>query len=536
MTALSLSPRTAAPVASGSLRHALEVLVSDLRVAAQQLRPRKFATALADAALQFETKSLDARAAALNTSIQRFDGEPDHFDWLAEQYSRLAAASRTMVERMLQERKLDPPERAKVIAYAMLFAGHESKWQQMVGEQNRTVSVRRYHQLLAGAMAEKIAESIVQVRIEGEEIETTIESLYVRALLLERLASGNLNARQIEILDNWLVAWMRSLMLVREQPDTTSCFVAHLDRAEGLSIVINGAATTSNHRTLYLPLPPLLRQLDRAIEHFHHGMIFPGFGLGMTFRIEEHLNVISYLTREFSMLNDRARQKSPRTAIEAGHEVAVYFGLNDIIGRALQTQDATRAQVERAHMVMRPTHANDSTANDQFARTGTFTVFDPARKVLAVVDASESGLGLTARVADTRKMEVGDLAAIRCNAHSPVHLGVVSRKTARARGDEELIGVNFLSRAIRALSLDYPSSGESTRPPATALFIAGEDATGRGDSLVVSETVYRAQTRFRVTLGEKTDARHYWLTLGRIKQQGRGWKMCAFDVVADTGV
>lgn len=507
-------------------RAGLESIISDLRVAARQQSGGALSDALIWAVDAFDALSRGACDSALNTTLFRSEAERGEYDWIADQFERLAVVGRQIGERVIDDDAIAADKRAYAIAYAILLTGHDAKWRQIAGRGPGPAS--QHHALLSRALGAGLSEVIVNVRIEGEQIETTVESLYARALLLDRLASGNLSARQIEILDNWLAAWMPALMISHQALEHEACLCTDLDEIHGLTVA---PGTHGHHarprpgRQLFLPIAPLLRQLDRAIEYFHQGMIFPGFGLGMTFRIEEHLGVINYLTREFSLLEQDATEKSARHPVKTGIDVEVYFGMNDIVSRAIG--------VNAAAPLMQPALrdypvGNRSDGVSRFVETSDFAPFDPARKVLQVLDVSESGLGLAISGPEAEHIQVGDLAAIRLDPALPVLLGIVSRKAMLPGGTRDVIGINFISKQARPVMLEYPLEGETLRPPASAIYVPGDDESGRGDSIVASESIYRANPRFQVQIGDD----RFTILLGRIKKQGRGWKMAAFDVAS----
>ena len=510
--------------AGDAQRAGLESIIADLRVAARQQLGGALSDALVWAVDAFDALSRGACDSALNTILFRSETERGEYDWIADQFERLAVVGRQIGERVVDDDAIATDKRAHAIAYAILLTGHDAKWRQIAGRGPGSAS--QHHALLSRALGVGLSDVIVSVRIEGEAIETTVESLYARALLHDRLASGNLSARQIEILDNWLAAWMPALMISHEALENEACLCTDLDQTYGLGVASGthgNQARPHPGRQIFLPIAPLLRQLDRAIEYFHQGMIFPGFGLGMTFRIEEHLGVINYLTREFSLLEQDATEKSARHPVKTGIDVEVYFGMNDIVSRAIGVNTASPLMLPatRDYPIA---HRGDGVG--RFVETSEFAPFDPARKVLQVLDVSESGLGLAISGPEAEHIQVGDLAAVRLDAALPVLLGIVSRKALLPGGTRDVIGINFISKQARPVMLEYPLEGETLRPPASAIYVPGEDESGRGDSIVASESIYRANPRFQVQIGDE----RFTILFGRIKKQGRGWRMAAFDV------
>jgi hypothetical protein len=472
------------------------------------------------ATAEFEEKSLDARRAALNTSIIRVGAEQNEFLWLSESHARFASQLRLFADRAACEDALDARSKAPYYAYALFAGGHECKWRLIAGRRAAQSFAHQHHMQLNRALAVGCSDVVVPVPIEGSAREASVESLYMRALLLERLASGNLTAQQIEILDDWLLAWMHSLMVSRRRPDDENALVADLTGAKGFVLALRDEPEGDPRSKVYLPLKPVMRQLDRAIECFHQGLIYPGFGLGMSFRIEEHVGVIDYLSREFEQLMARREFKQPRTTQDAAREVAVYVGMNDIVTRAVQLSGAA---------LLRVADPFASAARTGYQGASSFSALDPAMRLLGLNDMSETGFGLLAGPDQADAFQIGDLAAVRLATSTPPAVCVVSRKVALPGGNQHLIGLRILTRVARPLALEFPTDGSSQRPPASAIFIPGDDSLGRGDSIIVSETIYRSTIAFRVTLG----GNHFRVTLGRVKRQGRGWKMVAFDVVRE---
>jgi hypothetical protein len=471
-------------------------------------------------AMEFEEKSHAARREALDTGILRVGEEQGEFRWLAEVYARYAVQARVLSDRAANESAMPASNKAIYFAHALFAGGNECKWRLMVGQRTAQAATHWHHLQLSRALAEHCADVVVTVPIESHAREASVEALYMRALLLERLASGNLNAQQIEILDDWLLAWMHSLIVSQNRPEDENALVADLTGAKGFSLILRDEPLGDPRGKVFLPLKPVIRQLDHAIECFHQGLIYPGFGLGMGFRIEEHIGVIEYLAREFRLLMARRDFKSPRTVQDTARDVAVYVGMNDIVSRAVQQNDAG---------LLRVADPFANAARTGFAGANAFSALDPAMRVLGLNDLSETGFGLVAAPDQADAFQLGDLAAVRLAVNSPPAVCVVSRKVSIHGTPQKLIGALILTRSARHVQLEFPPDGASQRPPASAIFVPGDDNHGRGDSLIVSETVYRSNVMFRVRFG----ATVFGLKLGRVKRQGRGWKMVGFEVTRD---
>jgi hypothetical protein len=86
----------------------------------------------------------------------------------------------------------------------------------------------------------------------------------------------------------------------------------------------------------YLALAPQQYQLERAIQSFHCGVLFQSWGIGMAFRVDEHVGVIDFLERELMMLEQKIIVKSKRFSPQSEVAADVYLdlALSRRLGRA----------------------------------------------------------------------------------------------------------------------------------------------------------------------------------------------------------
>ena len=252
---------------------------------------------------------------------------------------------------------------------------------------------------------------------------------------------------------------------------------------------------------LFLSLRPLQRQLDRSIREFHHGVIFPGWGIGLGTAMEEHVAVIDFLEREFTLIEAARKQRGKRLAIGVNSPVGVFFGFDEICKLAFS--------VEKLHSL-----------SGGGAEIG-------IRNAIQLIDISEGGLGLDMIDEDARRVHVDDLIAVRLEKGRPCVLGVVVRKSNLQRPTATLIGVKVLSKAPVYSAMERVEESTNTWQPAEGILLGGTAEDGFSDSVIVSDKAYVANSLLAVTL----DGRTFELRLRRVRQQGPGWRMAAFDAV-----
>jgi hypothetical protein len=482
------------------------------------------AQAVGKALREFEEFSRGDREKFLQAGLAQTGSDQAVCEWVAERYDHLARIARSVVPHDLSP---DNPQRKSLgwaWALAVLLTGHASKWRKIAGLRADTAARGRLHKLFVTAGNAGVHDGILEVMVDRRSIETTVESLYVRGLLLERFASGNLAPRRLEILDSWLLEWMGSLWLSRE-PITDGPSLAINTRNPNVGLTRYAAGEKADY---FLGMRPLQRQLDRAVRDFRRGVIFPGWGIGLVFRVEEHVGVIDFLEREFAIIESSGAQKSKRFAIGGGSGVTAFAGFNDIYSRALQRQSTLGASnVTESSAVNAPGDGLSAAASRRAAlsETGSQVAQRLGQQPIHLLDISESGLGLEMSTDDAALFEVDELIAVRIEPDKPCVLGVVARKTTTQQRSMVTVGVRVISKVPLRATLEMLND-RLVRQPAKGIFVSGKAEHGFADSIIVTDAVYKANP----TLSVMVSAGIFHLRLGRVRQQGPGWKMAAVEV------
>ena len=457
--------------------------------------PGDAARAITQALRYFDDNARADREALLKSGLLKTKPEQTTCTWIAERYDHLARLARDGVMRSFAEGSQETAARAPAAAVAIVLSGHATKWRKFAGTRPDPAARDWLNQIFRTATVFKIDSTVMTMKIDDKQFETTVEALFVRALLLDRFSSGNLSAKRLEILDTWLLAWMGALWLTREPAAGEPTLGINISLPQrGLSPHQPGDGSQ-----LFLSLKPLQRQLDRTIREFHVGGIFPGWGIGVTAAMEEHVAVIEFLEREFTLIEAARKQRSKRMAIGANSPVGVFFGFDEICKMAFS--------VERL--------------NSLAGGGGEIGI----RNAIQLVDISDGGLGLDMVDDDARRVHVDDLVAIRLEKGKPCVLGVVARKSNLQRATATLIGVKVLSKVPIYSVMDRVDEATNSWQPTEGILIAGNAEDGFADSVILSDKTYVANSLMAVTL----DSRTFEMQLRRVRSQGSGWRMAAYD-------
>ena len=454
--------------------------------------------AITQALRYFEDNARADREALLKSGLLKTKPEQTTCTWIAERYDHLSRLARDCVMRIFAESSADAAARAPAAALAILLSGHATKWRKFSGTRPDPVAREWLHQIFRTASVFNIDSTALAIRIEDKQFEATVEALYVRALLLDRFSSGNLSPKRLEILDTWLLAWMGVLWLTKAPVAGEPTLGVNTTSAQR-GLTPHSPDAPSDGVQLFLSLRPLQRHLDRTIREFHLGNIFPGWGIGMNAAMEEHVAVIEFLEREFTLIEAARKQRSKRMPIGVNSPVGVFFGFDEICKLAFSS--------ERMHSLA--------------GGGGDIGI----RNAIQLVDISEGGLGLDMVDDDARRVHVDDLVAVRLEKGRPCVLGVVARKSNLQRPTATLIGIKVLSKAPIYRAMDRVDEASNSWQPTEGILIAGNADDGFADSVIVSDKTYVANSLMSVTI----DARTFEMQLRRVRQQGAGWRMAAFE-------
>jgi len=243
----------------------------------------------------------------LGTTLLWDDNERAFAQWVKEVFHVLA--------RTAARRFTTPPRR------------RAARWQWRGTRRARAHGLRQRHQVVEISSTGSEPVSIVEIRRVQESVERaaigadrfpvprdnyaaspTLDALFVRALLLEAICRGNLEPRQVEIVDGWLWEWSGDYVFT----DSDAGAVLVLEAAGNAGFV-----RATGNRAAGATCPREARGPHRmVVDAFRRGEIYPGYGLAIDFRVEEHAAVLDFLRRFL----DSARYRRARESHEGRDE------------------------------------------------------------------------------------------------------------------------------------------------------------------------------------------------------------------------
>jgi hypothetical protein len=445
--------------------------------------------------------------------------------WIALQHHRLARHARRVADVLAKDAAAGPKQKALATAFALHHLAEAMKCE-MADNPRGAQHFSALHALMKSAIASGFERLPIFLQVQGADNRCTVESLFLRALLLAR-SGGVLSNQQVEILDAWFWLWMPALRGEIAKPAGGSMRV-DLDSTRGLARTAEGAAGSA----FYLPLPPLEGGFRTIVQQFQEGVIVPSEGHASRFRMEEHMVVLDMVRRTLRGMNRPPMVRARREP--SGVSTELHVGLPEIMSRGFKSAAPATPGLELLTLQggERPKGSGEASP---FA-----AIFDIARRHIQVIDVSASGLGLAGELPECAEIQVGDIVALRLTPGGPLELGKVARR-AFAQDSERVvigieradmmpsgrvvIGVRQLSAGVQQLEVTQGARGGSSRPE-MMLFVPGQDSTGRQDAFLVSESAMVQGRAYDAAVGDLT----FSFRLNRVRDRGRGWLLAGFEI------
>ena len=440
--------------------------------------------------------SLDAGVARvkrdlLGTSLSTTEDNDRLLAWIHEQHVKI-------LEMGLHLAKPGAPHR---LAALVLFEWGETlkgkSWKE------RT-EYARYHAIYREALGSGSHRRPLNWMVEGRGRAATLEGLYLRALLLDRFASGSLSRPQIEIVDAWLWEWMGAL---QGEPVRPQGAVLGVDLEGNAGLRVPGDAESM----LYLSLDRLEAARRAVIGQLHRGRLVPAHGCIAELLIEEHIAVLDHLRQ--ALRADAAAGRAERQRV-AGARVEVWVGLQEIIARGV----GIGAETGRWRVIDLSGSAIEQHARSRYS--------EASRRYLWLADASANGIGFQALAADATGIEIGELLGWRRIEGGPLALAQVVRKRASPDG-QVFLGVRVITENALATKLSEVTAFANGICDALYLYIPGDDASGCRDSFIVSASGYDPRSSYRA----RAAGENFTLRFNRVRRSGRGWLLAGFELV-----
>jgi hypothetical protein len=150
-----------------------------------------------------------------------------------------------------------------------------------------------------------------------------------------------------------------------------------------------------------------------------------------------------------------------------------------------------------------------------------------SRRVLHLIDTSETGFGFEASEKEATGIGVGDLVGLRLSEDEGCVLGRVVRRVPGQMEGQVTIGVDSLSRVPQALTLKRTEPQGRPDDEDVYIYVPGRDESGAQDAFLVPEKILLDANAHDVRIGDDL----FTIQFNRVRRKGRGWALAGFEIV-----
>ena len=395
------------------------------------------------------------------------------------------------------------------------------KWGWFLNEPGRAIPWKQVHALYSLSETDGYSQVPFVLHAAQPSFKPSVQSLYLRTLILEVLNTGSLSRVQIEIADGWFSSWCADYALDTEYSTRNHTFFVDLASDAGMRLMRKDSHGDSMR---YVRMDGLKAQIEEVQGGLRHGRLYAGYGAGAVFPVDEHIALLTIIEKfHQSILAGSENRIEERTHFE-DREVDVVVGVERVMRKmreapiapaspAASVAPAAADTIEMGGLSLTATDATPAVLEGPA---------DPDIERWRLYDLSSKGYGLLVDRPEAEMLLLNGLIALRNHESGGWIVGTIVRKLANRVRGEILVGVEVL--AYRPIVVDaQPFSGGS---PLQAIYLPGIEANGKLDSILIRTTDFRTDQVFEVRAGGAL----YRVRLNRVIRKGADWIKARFEI------
>lgn len=395
------------------------------------------------------------------------------------------------------------------------------KWGCFLGEPGRSVPWKQLHALYFLAESEGYAQAPFVLHASLPAFRPSVQSLYLLALFLDLMNSGNLTRVQLELADGWFSSWCGDYSLDTQYSSRTHLLYVDLANDRGLHLM---QSDSHGGMVRYVQADALRTQLEEVQASLRHGRLYAGSGSGAVFPIEEHVALLAIIERLYHSMSAGAENRiEERTRFE-DREVEVVVGMERLLAkiRGGPTETAVPAAPSFTSEMVEISPSGLSLTAIEPDASAVPAIVDTDIVTWRVNDLSSKGYGLLVEKGSADAVMLNGIIGLRNQTTGLWIVGTVVRKLANRVRGEMLAGVEVICYRPVRVEIAPVQGGE----PVEALFMPGTDASGKLDSIVVRTVDFSAATSYRIA----ACGRAYRIRLNRIVKKGPDWVRARYEI------
>jgi hypothetical protein len=402
------------------------------------------------------------------------------------------------------------------------------KWGYFLNESGRAAPWKQVHALYLLADGDGYAQIPFVLHPTRPSFKPSVQSLYLRTLVLDLLNTGSLSKIQVEVADGWFSSWCNDYTLETEYSSRRHLFYVDVASDAGMHIVRRDSLGESMR---YMRADGLKAQIEEVQAGLRHGRLFAGYGAGAVFPVEQHVALLATIEKLYqSILAGSENRIEERTHFE-DREVDVVIGIDRVMGKIraghvkLAEPAAAAESVSASDTIeITPSGLSMVAAEPAAPQAADAQAADPEIERWRVQDLSSKGYGLLVDRSASDSVMLNGVIALLNHESGGWILGSVVRKQANRMRGEMLVGVEVLSYQPIAVELTSAKGGT----PIEAIYLPGIDTNGKHDAILVRSGEFTSDSGYAVKAGGST----YQVRMNRIIKKGADWIKARFEIEA----
>lgn len=425
-----------------------------------------------------------------------------------------------------------------VCARALYHFALEAKWHYYRYQAAEARMWKHMHNLYRFAEFQEFQNQPIKL-YESSHATSTCASIYVRALMLEKLNTGALYPRQLELAEGWLAAWSDGMILESRYADDRHGFYVNLNEDRGAKRVRNYQRDPMKR---YWSTKELTDTLLRQKSGLQSGDPQARIQLGEDCKLPSCLSLLD------SVITAWAQEGVPR--VPRKHNRVVTKKIVEIVHGFTEIHDCIKEDTDLLNGRREVPVSYEEMLDVKiygFITRRTITrrthprpggEIRPRRSERWIMEnESEGGLGALIKEQANDWLRPGKLVALKVEKQSRWMIAVI-RRLKRIQAEQFYVGVEVLSRAPLALELkEFPAERQVERAavppmrgpalPFYSLYIAKDEAANRGASLVMPSQEFLKGRALELATRNKA----YRIALNEVIEKGDDWTRGSMEVL-----
>jgi hypothetical protein len=399
------------------------------------------------------------------------------------------------------------------------------KWGYFLNEPGRSAPWKQLHALYLLAETDSYAQVPFVLHPAQPSFKPSVQSLYLRTLLLDLLNTGNLTRIQIEVADGWFSSWCEDYALDTQFSPQQHLFYVDVASDSGMHLLRKDSQGESMR---YMRVSGLKAQIEEVQAGLRHGRLYAGYGAGAVFPVEQHVALLAIIEKMYhSVVAGSEARIEERTHFE-DREVDVTVGFDRVLRKVSEGSSAPLAgslpaAMEPAETIeITPAGMSRITVPGAGVDPEAVAIGDPEIERWRVQDLSSRGYGLIVDRGAAEAVLLNGLVGLRNQETGGWIVGSVVRKLANRVRGEMLVGVEVLAFHPIPIELTTLEGADTIR----ALYLPGMDTNAKLDAILVRSGDFAAAHVYTVRAG----GAQYRLRMNRIIKKGADWIKTRFEI------